>query len=107
MAVLKKIKASTLMETLVATVLIVIVFMTSSMILNNLFTNNIQFNQNKIQQELHRLQYKNQNEQLVIPYYNDLGDWAIEVVYENWQGQTNLLFSAENKRTKQKLTIRR
>ena len=39
MVVLKKIKASTLMETLVATVLIIVVFMAASMILNNMFLN--------------------------------------------------------------------
>ncbi len=44
MVVLKKIKAFTLMETLVATVLIVIVFMISSMLLNNLFYNSIKDN---------------------------------------------------------------
>ena len=37
MALLKKIKAATLMETLVATVLIFVVFIMASAILNNLF----------------------------------------------------------------------
>ena len=42
MAVLKKIKASTLMETLIATVLVVVTFLLASMILNNLVSNAIQ-----------------------------------------------------------------
>ena len=67
------------METLVATVLIVVVFMGASMVLNNLFTTSIQLNDNWVRQELLRLQYQYQNGQLLLPYRTKLGSWDIEV----------------------------
>ena len=62
MVILKKIKASTLMETLVASVLIVVVFMISSMILNNLFSNTIKSNTRAIEAHINELQYLYINE---------------------------------------------
>lgn len=96
MALLKKIHASTLMETLVATVLIVLVFMASSMILNNLFANSIRQDQNNIRQELLRLQYSYQNGLLEIPYQTQEGDWTIEVNSERWQEHTQLIYRARH-----------
>ncbi|AUP79699.1 hypothetical protein [Flavivirga eckloniae] len=83
MVVLKKIKASTLMETLVATVLIVIVFMISSMILNNIFSNSIKSNTREIDAYLNELEYLYKNEKLKLPYYDDLGDWKISIITLN------------------------
>ncbi|WP_409557563.1 hypothetical protein [Allomuricauda sp. SCSIO 65647] len=91
---MRKVRASTLMETLVATVLIVVVFMTASMVLNNLFANSIQLNDNKIRQELLRLQYQHQNEQLQVPYYAEFGPWQIEVSEIDWQSTTQTVFEA-------------
>ncbi|MEX0274331.1 MAG: hypothetical protein AB3N16_08140 [Flavobacteriaceae bacterium] len=107
MAVLKKIQASTLMETLVATVLIVLVFMVSSLILNNLFANSITFNENEVRQELLRLQYQYQNELLQVPYESEMGDWEISVSKEDRQGRTQLSYLAVNKANNRELNIRR
>ena len=79
MAVLKKIKASTLMETLVASVLIVVVFMVSSMILNNIFSNTIQNNTREIDAHLNELQYLYGHGKLTVPYRDDFKDWQISV----------------------------
>ena len=106
MAVLKKIKASTLTETLVATVLIVVVFMASSMILNNLFANSITFNENEVRQELFRLQYRHQNDLLALPYFSEVGDWEIRVENEEWQGKTTLSFRAMHKLNNRELELK-
>jgi Tfp pilus assembly protein PilV len=95
MAVLtKKIKGSTLMETLVATVLIVIVFMVASMVLNNLFASSISQNDNQVKQELLKLQYQYQNGILKVPYKNEFNQWSINVTEHNFNNESQVLFSA-------------
>ncbi|MCF6318180.1 MAG: hypothetical protein L3J83_02710 [Proteobacteria bacterium] len=103
MVVLKKIKASTLMETLVATVLIVVVFMISSMILNNLFSNSIKNNTRAIDAHLNELQYRYQNEKLMLPYQDDFKAWKVSIESFKENGQTTVLFEALNTNTNKTL----
>ncbi|AOR27525.1 hypothetical protein FORMB_04710 [Formosa sp. Hel1_33_131] len=79
MAVLKKIKASTLMETLIATVLVVITFLLASMILNNLVSNAVTSNTMAIDTHLIELQYLQQHQQLEMPYSERFQNWSISV----------------------------
>lgn len=79
MAILEKIKGSTLMETLVATVLIVVIFMISSMILNNLFLNTQNNETGSIETYLTELQYLYHNEKIELPYHEDFKEWNISV----------------------------
>ena len=67
------------METLVATVLIVLIFMLASMILNNLFSNTIKNNTQAIDNHLNELQYLHQNEQLQLPYTEVFQNWNISI----------------------------
>lgn len=106
MAVLKKIKASTLMETLVATVLIVIVFMMASMTLNTLFANTVANNTSEVEQELLFLQYQYVNEQIQLPYSDELGDWEIMVETQDWNSKKQVIFSAEHLLTKKKVSFK-
>ena len=96
MAILKKIKASTLMETLVATVLIVVVFMISSMILNNVFYNSIKNNTRAIETHLNELQYLYQHEKLKLPYHDDFKDWKISITSVKNNGKIVVLVEALN-----------
>lgn len=95
MVILKKIKASTLMETLVATVLIVAVFMIASMILNNLFSNTIKNNTRAVDAQINELQYLYINKKLNIPYYDDFQSWEISVE----KNDNNIIFDAINTKT--------
>jgi hypothetical protein len=101
MVVLKKLKSSTLMETLVATVLIVIVFMVSSLIMNNLFGVHQKSNKMEIRAHLMELQYKFCNSKLELPYHGDYGKWEVSFVANNksliWEGK------AVNKETKKEI----
>tara|TARA_R110002050_G_scaffold26661_4_gene69960 strand:- start:3459 stop:3794 length:336 start_codon:yes stop_codon:yes gene_type:complete len=99
MVILKKIKASTLMETLVATVLIVVIFMMASMILNNLFSNSIKNNTRAIEAQLSELQYLNENDKLEIPYNEDFKDWQIVVDSYKENNMTIIEFEATNSNT--------
>ena len=104
MVVLKKIKASTLMETLVATVLIVVVFMMSSMILNNLFSNTIRNNTKDIDAYLNELQYLYINDKLIVPYQEDYKEWQISVVPFNEARTNTVVFESLNSSTKKSVT---
>ncbi|WP_290698293.1 hypothetical protein [Lacinutrix sp.] len=83
MVILKKVKSSTLMETLVATVLVVIVFMLASMILNNLFSTTINNNTQVIDTHLNELQYLLQNDKIELPYTETFQNWNVTI--ENYQ----------------------
>ena len=96
MALLRKIKAATLMETLVATVLIVLVFMVASMVLNSLFASSIRANDKHVRAHLLRLQYEYQNGMLELPYHEAFDSWEIQVALMEAQGEVRTLFIARD-----------
>ena len=100
MALLKKIKASTLMETLVATVLIVVIFMISSMIMNNLLLNNVKQNTELAEERLNALEYQLKNDGFKLPYYEDFESWEISVFEEEHGSNSIITLEAENTITK-------
>ena len=79
MAVLKKIKASTLMETMVATVLIVVIFMVSSLVMNSLMASQVEANLSPIKEHVAQLEYRYLSQQLTLPYYEEWQGWEITV----------------------------
>jgi len=100
MALLKKVRASTLMETLVATVLIVIIFMVASMTMNNLLFRNVKQNTELAEERLNALEYQVKNKGIKLPYYEDFESWEI-AISEYKSGETNLvILEAENVNTK-------
>ena len=76
---LKKLKASTLLETLVATVLILVIFIISGLILNNLAKNMFQNNNQAIKTQLHKLNYLSQHKKIQLPYKASYKDWEIQI----------------------------
>jgi len=104
MVILKKIKASTLMETLVATVLIVVVFMISSMILNDVFSNTIKNNTGEIDAHLNELKYLYKHEKLTVPYQDDFMDWHIYIVPTHEKGSNTIVFEAIHSNTHKTIT---
>lgn len=104
MVVLKKIKASTLMETLVASVLLVIIFMITSMILNNLFSNTIKANTRTIESHINELYYLYNNQRLKVPYYDEFKTWDITISSYQENNSKIILFEAVNTLNKQNYT---
>lgn len=103
MGVLKKIKASTLMETLVATVLIVIIFMVSSLVLNNLFLNSMKFNTQKIETELNLLEYDIQSGNIKFPYTTGFDNWEVSAVKVTEQNLPTIAIEAKHMETQKTL----
>lgn len=104
MVVLKKIKASTLMETLVATVLIIIVFVIASMILNNLFSNVIKSNTSAIDFRLNELQYLQKNNKIKLPYKDEIDNWNIRIETSKENNIDVIDFEAFNTETNKTVT---
>ena len=101
MVVLKKINASTLMETLVATVLIVVVFMMASLILNNTFSSYIKNNKHGLKNHIYELEYLYVSDKISLPYNSEYKDWSISIfeVIES----SDIIISAIQNETKKEL----
>lgn len=97
MAILKKIEANTLMETLVAAVLVISVFMLSSAILNNLFLGSIQSDLHPINNHLSKLQYLNRCRKIKLPYTSTYKGW--DVIITNDANKQVILFEAKHNKT--------
>jgi hypothetical protein len=103
MVVLKKIKAATLMETLVATVLIVLVFMISTFLLNSLFNNTVKQNTDTLKTHISELTYLSTHNRITIPYDDAFENWHISVERKG----TKLIFEASHKETNKTIRMER
>ncbi|QLG46788.1 hypothetical protein [Costertonia aggregata] len=99
MAVLKRVKGSTLMETMVATVLIVIIFMMASLVMEATFSTHRSGNMEPISEKLHQLEYKYIKGGLTLPYFEDWEDWDIEIVRYHERGSPMISLIAKNRKT--------
>ncbi|WP_299548464.1 hypothetical protein [Seonamhaeicola sp.] len=87
------------METLVASVLIVIVFMMAGMILNNIFSNTIKNDTGDIETYIAELEYLYKNEKLLLPFHDAFESWDITVKAVKNFNEDLLSFEAVNQRT--------
>ncbi len=101
MALLKKLKGSTLMETMVATVLIVLIFMIASMLMNTIFSSNLKGNTQQLNAHLNQLEYAQKHGQITIPYEEEWEAWAIEIYSEDLANTTYLVMESTHKDSKQ------
>ncbi len=92
------------METLVATVLVVVIFMISSMVLNNLFSSNIKNNTRAVAAHLNAIKYQYINEKLTIPFYDDLDNWEISVERKKNTVSNQITIEAINRKTGKQIT---
>ena len=82
MVVLNKIRGSTLVETLVATVLIMVIFVVASLVINSAFLNILRANVIPVESRLHELEYQYSNSLFPLPYMEDYENWQITVQKE-------------------------
>ncbi|AUC77878.1 hypothetical protein CW732_18480 [Olleya sp. Bg11-27] len=94
------------METLVATVLIVIVFIMASMVLNTMFSSSIKNNTRAIETQLSQLQYLKLSDKLELPYQESLGDWIINVEQYLENNVIVTAFEASNIQTNKIIVIK-
>ena len=105
MAVLKKIRASTLMETMVGTVLTVVIFMLSSLVMNSLFSSQIRANSQPIQTHLNELEYQLINGKVNLPYFEEWEMW--DIIIDEIPREGIVIIEAKEKEHAGKRTIKR
>ncbi|WP_241485193.1 hypothetical protein [Psychroserpens damuponensis] len=82
------------METLISMVLVIVIFMVSSMILNNMFSNTIKNNTRLISSHLNELEYQFINDKLILPYHDEYNGWSVSVTKEKQENKDYVQFSA-------------
>lgn len=80
MAILKKIRGATLIETLTASILIIIVFMIASLSFNNIFNNHVKRDHSAIENRIKELEYLVHHQKIKVPYSEDFAGWDIEII---------------------------
>ena len=103
MVILKKIKAATLIETLTASALIIIVFMIASLSFNNVFGNYQRRDRSAIENHIRELEYLYIHDQIKLPFAEDFGSWEIEITMN--EEKATLRYSNKNKTYKKRLAF--
>lgn len=99
MALLKKVRGSTLMETMVATVLIVVIFMLASLLLETIFSASVSKNHMAITEHLQELEYEYKQELISLPYAEEWQDWEIDIRRERIRGVNYVVLDARDRKT--------
>ncbi len=79
MVILKKIRSATLVETMVASVIIVIVFVVASLSVNNIFRGTINSDDSALRNRINELTYFIQNKKIKVPFYEETALWDIAI----------------------------
>ena len=98
-----KIKASTLVETLVASVIIITVFSMASLTLNAIFKNSVHSNTRTIDAHLNKLMYLNQHGKLEMNYQDNFNEWEIIVSKQSAINMEYTVFAATHNKTQKKV----
>lgn len=77
MALLKKIKAASLVESLTASVIIVVVFMIASISFNNVFSNTGKSDTHLIDNRIKEIIYLQEHNKITFPFYEEGPYWVI------------------------------
>lgn len=77
MVILKKIKAATLLETLVASAIIVIIFLIASISINNVFNSTVKTNDFELNNRLHEITYLAKHQKVDLPFIEETHKWEI------------------------------
>lgn len=80
MALLKKLSAATITETLVASTLIMIVFVIGSMSMNQIFQSVVTTQTSPMENRVSELQYLVHHHQLNLPHFEETDQWEIEII---------------------------
>jgi len=72
-----RIKSSTIVETLVASVIIVVIFSIASLTLNNVFKTSILSDTSGLENHVDKIIYMSKNNKLELPYYKSFEGWEL------------------------------
>ena len=83
MVILKKIKGATLIETIVASVVIMTAFVFATMIINNVFYTAVVNDTFSYKNRIKEVHYLAKHGKLEIPYFEETNEWEITVESKN------------------------
>ena len=107
MVVLKKLKAATLVESLVASAIILIVFVIASLSLNSVFAGTVKNDDFKFNNRVNELVYLAKHNKISIPFYEETILWDVQIqrvngylkleaISKNSNSEVNLILDLEN-----------
>ena len=94
---IKKVSASSLVETLIATVVIMIVFGIAMATVSNILERTVRSNSRFIENELTRLEYFYQNGQVKVPSQMEIQNWTVDIDLEKEGNIDFVVFTAKHK----------
>jgi len=100
----KKVNASTLVEVLVASVLIIVIFSMASLTLNTLFKSSVKSNTMVIENELNKLYYLYQHEKIDNNYTADFNHWELSILKQKESAFNGMILQAKNAQTNNIIT---
>ena len=100
----KKVHASTLVEVLVASVLIIVIFSMASLTLNTLFKSSVNANTLVIENELNKLYYLYQHEKIDNNYTADFNHWELSILKQKEDTFSSMVLQAKNTQTNNIIT---
>lgn len=100
----KKVRASSLTEVLVASVLILVVFGIAVVTFDSTLQSTINTNTQPIETELNELQYLYKNGKIKLPFKDAIGNWEITIEKKVLQNETVIFFDAVHKISKKRIT---
>ncbi|QXP72528.1 hypothetical protein H0I31_02170 [Tenacibaculum sp. AHE15PA] len=96
----QKVKASSLAEVLVASVLILIIFGIAVTALDTTLQSSVNKDTHQVETELYELQYLYKHGKIILPYNDETDDWLISVGKTTEEKQILVLFEATHKLSK-------
>jgi len=103
----RKVKGATLIEVLVASVLIVVVFSIASLALNTVFRSVVKnSNAEIVTTRMHELSYLYEHQKIKINYQETYNDWSISLSKQSDNNQSIIIIEAVEKSSKKKIVKR-
>ena len=99
-----KLKASSLTEVLVATVIILLIFAIAMATIDNVLFNSVKNKTHFIETELNQLVYEYKNGKIKLPYSSEEKNWFINSIITTENNTSIIIFEATHSITKQKIT---
>jgi predicted PurR-regulated permease PerM len=99
----KKISASSIIETLVASAIIILIFTIATVTLNTTLGNVIENDTQEVEKKITEISYQSRHEKIKIPDKIDTKNWLIQLTKEAQNNINFLVFEAIHKRTKKKI----
>lgn len=103
----RKITASTLMETLVATIIILVVFVAASLVLNNTFKTIVANDRFNLDNRIRFIEYKYQHNEIALPYLEDFERFEIYISKEYEEAVGYIMIEITEKESRQTTFIQK